>query len=1333
MAGTTNISIKVLCDQRQKQMLFNNPQSRYTPINPYDGTFTKYQLDMRRKVEILKYSNASSSSKTNELTKKQKLSKLLSGQSQSQGFQNRIITTLDANDNYNTVTVKYPDKLIITSSTSSNPNAVRITGYQGYFTYNIIPNGLIVNCEADRLIPTPSSSSGIPGPITYLIHDETVPLYNFTNTTINNASYSESQIADTNLWSIISSNNKLLSTNISSYIGSLLINSAIDDVQYTFTLQIPIGIYATNSPGQNGSATFRINGLFLDVKYSGNVVPESKTISLSNYSSNVPITVQYSELTNRMNEYNYFAYIDTINVSNLVLTTNPGYVYDFYLTLNIDNVNSSFTPGFANNDIYANYVNNILSSRLSLITLPIYPPTNLFVTRSRDTTIDVSFSAPINPLNPIIGYTASASGIGTGIASSSANGITISGLTPSTTYDYLNVTALYSNGKSTSSSVVRGTTIGFNPTQYSLVTTNTTATSLTVNFINGSNSNIRSYFVNAIPDPNSNNEQTEQSSFVNNIIVSSGPITINGLTSGTKYNLQLSQYLSNNNFIYSTNEIAGITLSPPPTGLLIEETDVSYTYFDLRYVVPNGSPPKGYIISSTASSGSRVITNLSNTRYPPNPVRISGLLTGVTYTIVMTAIYNSLVPSFNGASTSITKQTVVSPVTNLTATRITDVSFNLGFTMAPGTSPIRYSITITPSNQDNIITKDNITTLSNPYAITGLISGTTYTVRITSFYSAQSITSLPLTITTIGTSTSALFVKNQTINSFDVIFNVPSGNLPQGYYVTATPRETNNSQITVIYPTPPTLSSSNLIFVPGLISGTTYLVKVTSVYPSGNQDSDVVNGITLANPPTNLQVINQTFNTLSIGFTPPLGSNPIGYNATATPSTRNGLAVSLFDVSQNPILISGLSSGTQYEVIISSIYNIGTYDSIPLITSTFSSPSIISGINTNITDPSTNAITVYISPPQSGTLPNNYQLIANPETRRNGQVSVTKSSILPSLSVIPVQITGLISGTVYIVSLVAVYDTGNQTSTSIISGNTLANPPIVNSITDPTINSLTINFSAPTIGNLPINYTVVANPNSYDNNQQIIRVENISKNLTTYTITNLVSATIYDISMIAVYDRGDFISIERISGTTTSNPPTFIIVTETTSSSIDLTYNPPIGSVPIGYYAIAKPKTTNVGQLSVTTSQTRLNQLRINGLFSGTTYDISMVAVYSTSGIGNQMSTLPVSANTLFSSPTITFLNRNPTDTSTNAITVYFTAPSGTLPISYNATAIPDYTNNRQSIVDITGLSNNITFFVIDNLISGTSYDISMSAVYATGYAASNMLTESTLFNAATF
>jgi predicted heme/steroid binding protein len=388
------------------------------------------------------------------------------------------------------------------------------------------------------------------------------------------------------------------------------------------------------------------------------------------------------------------------------------------------------------------------------------------------------------------------------------------------------------------------------------------------------------------------------------------------------------------------------------------------------------------------------------------------------------------------------------------------------------------------------------------------------------------------------------------------------------------------------------------------------------------------------------------------------------------------------------------------------------------------------GINTNsLTDPNTNSITVYISPPQAGSLPNSYSLIANPRTELNNQTTITRSPIIPSSTIQPIIISGLISGTIYDVSLVTVFDTGSQTSATTISGSTLAYPPTITGVINPTENSLTVNFIAPSPGSSPISYTAVANPKSYNNSQQIITVSALSKTSTNFIFTTLTSATVYDISMIAVYDNGNQVSTDTFNGTTTSNPPTNIMVTGTTTSSISVSYDPPIGSAPISYFAIFKPETTTVGQISVTTARTTANQLTVTGLYSGTVYDISMVAVYST---GNQMSTISVSGTTLFNPPTITTLNKKITDASTNALTVYFTAPVGTLPSSYVATAVPNYTNNYQLIVNVTDINNTVSSFVIGGLVSGTTYDISMSAVYASGYSGSNVITGTTLYNSAT-
>ena len=110
-----------ICNQRKISMQFNIPPTRLETTSPYNGTITQEQLNMRRKVEILKYNNGSNGKKS----KKQAYSQISRG-------------------NY-------------------NMNRV--------------------SCSNDKTIPVPSTSAGIPGPIVYLYEDSTIPLYNYATKT----------------------------------------------------------------------------------------------------------------------------------------------------------------------------------------------------------------------------------------------------------------------------------------------------------------------------------------------------------------------------------------------------------------------------------------------------------------------------------------------------------------------------------------------------------------------------------------------------------------------------------------------------------------------------------------------------------------------------------------------------------------------------------------------------------------------------------------------------------------------------------------------------------------------------------------------------------------------------------------------------------------------------------------------------------------------------------------------------------------------------------------------------------------------------------------------
>jgi len=339
MSGfTTNISLNTLCDQRKKQAFFNIPPFRFTPVSPYTGEFTKFQLDMRRKAEILKYSNNTSGTKTNNLTKAQKYAQLISGKAntQTQSFQNNTVTIRDKTGNFSVLTTRWSDKLNLTSTIFTDPSAVQILGTPGYFTYDVSVNYYSPNCAKDRLKPTPTYASGIRGgKIINLIDDETVPLYNYTNESINSASYAVGQNIIDAPWDIYSYQNIQLSSINYNNIASFVVKKAIDKNTYTYSLQIPLGIYFNEIP--TSSTLLEIKNVNFSVYYSSTLVNETKISYkfLSNDQTTLSLSINPISIKQITTEsgYNYFAIIDTLQIDGIFLYTLPGYTYDFFLAL----------------------------------------------------------------------------------------------------------------------------------------------------------------------------------------------------------------------------------------------------------------------------------------------------------------------------------------------------------------------------------------------------------------------------------------------------------------------------------------------------------------------------------------------------------------------------------------------------------------------------------------------------------------------------------------------------------------------------------------------------------------------------------------------------------------------------------------------------------------------------------------------------------------------------------------------------------------------------------------------------------------------------------------
>lgn len=115
---------------KQNAALNNIPLERIALISPYPA-FTRTQLDMRRKVEILKYQNNTTNTKTNNFSKKQQWSMLVNG-------------------------------------VTKNASQIKIKDKE------------VTECPLDEFIPTLTTSSDVPGKVIVLQYDPSVPLYNFT-------------------------------------------------------------------------------------------------------------------------------------------------------------------------------------------------------------------------------------------------------------------------------------------------------------------------------------------------------------------------------------------------------------------------------------------------------------------------------------------------------------------------------------------------------------------------------------------------------------------------------------------------------------------------------------------------------------------------------------------------------------------------------------------------------------------------------------------------------------------------------------------------------------------------------------------------------------------------------------------------------------------------------------------------------------------------------------------------------------------------------------------------------------------------------------------------
>ena len=274
--------------QRQKMQLLNIPPTRFTPTSPYP-TYTRFQLDMRRKTEILKYSAAKTNTKTNNFTKSEKWAQLVSG-----NFQRRTYSQEQ-----------------ITNSTNN-----------------------LVDCSSNETILTPTSSSGVPGPIMYLYNDPSIPLYNY----VVNRSYSILDDNNRQPWNINPYNDIVCENGEQTLVSLLGIRQYIESDYTTFNLTTSVGIFVggTVDTGDNTSTlNISISNIGCAIYYNDTVVA-TPTISVSGLNTlEVDIGDSDTDL------FSASLFVGNITTDDFTLYTKPNMAYDIKLTFTMSYTSDS--------------------------------------------------------------------------------------------------------------------------------------------------------------------------------------------------------------------------------------------------------------------------------------------------------------------------------------------------------------------------------------------------------------------------------------------------------------------------------------------------------------------------------------------------------------------------------------------------------------------------------------------------------------------------------------------------------------------------------------------------------------------------------------------------------------------------------------------------------------------------------------------------------------------------------------------------------------------------------------------------------------------------------
>jgi chitodextrinase len=722
-------------------------------------------------------------------------------------------------------------------------------------------------------------------------------------------------------------------------------------------------------------------------------------------------------------------------------------------------------------------------------------------------------------------------------------------------------------------------------------------------------------------------------------------------------------------------------------------------------------------------------TTYGTSSYPATSVSASGLISNTQYTFYLTAT------NINGTSIPTVPITIT---TLLPAPTITSVQ-SVGTTTAviSFTAPTGAAVGTTYSAVAGGTTYGTSNYPANTINITGLSPNTTYSLNMFAFNAiGKSPASNALSITTVPTPPSNVFLGIASDTVINVGFNTTAGTAPITSY-TAISRPGNYTYT----------GTSSPIFATGLTPNTAYSFTVTATNSQGTSAPSVLINPSVTNMvpnnPTNPNVVNITPNSVTVTFTPPVGT-VLSYIATTT-SGLYGYSLT------SPMTIGQLTPNTTYTATISSVGSLGT--SSPSVSFTITTPSATNVSTISTFDPKTvSGIILWLDatdPYNNSTSPINGTLVNTWYDKSGGGHNGTSSSgviynttgfnNLPAFTIsnkftTADFFTGSVSNTnatmtIFAVCLMSSSSTGSGRVIGFSSGagvndyNNVGfmgflrqngtgmgpyrngayvnnNPPSYgmpylwecwydgsNEYATVQIgNSSAINNTASS-GNFSFTYYCIgSNPNTADGNGPITGY--ISEILVYNTCLSLSDRQKIEGYLSWKWGLSANLPSSHLYYSGTISAPTISTISNITATSAIINFTAPLGAS-IGTVYSAISGSTNYGSSSYPSTS-----IFVNGLLSNTSYIFSLT---TSNNFGTSIASPTITVVTLPQKIT----NITKISVSSYSVTVSFTASSGTIPITYSSTVG-------------TG-SGGPSAYVISGLSSSTAYSISIIATNTSG------------------